>query len=42
MTETLMATMEKRFEGRPESSAGQFQQRSDRQIDVASRMREMW
>lgn len=42
MTASLMATMEKRFEGRPESSAGQFRQRSDRQIDVASRMREMW
>jgi DNA helicase-2/ATP-dependent DNA helicase PcrA len=42
MTETLMTTMEKRFEGRPEVRAGQFKIRSDRQIDVAARMREMW
>ena len=42
MTETLMATMHQCFEGRPESSAGQFQKQSDRQIDVQSRMREMW
>ncbi|HNP63800.1 MAG TPA: ATP-dependent helicase [Woeseiaceae bacterium] len=42
MTETLMATMAKRFAGRPESSAGQLRASSDRQIDVASRMREMW
>jgi len=42
MTETLLATMEKRFEGRPEVPAGQFKLRSDRQIDVAARMREMW
>lgn len=42
MTESLLATMEKRFEGRPEVQAGQFKLRSDRQIDVAARMREMW
>jgi DNA helicase-2/ATP-dependent DNA helicase PcrA len=42
MTETLLATMEKRFEGRPEVRAGQFSVRSERQIDVATRMREMW
>ncbi len=42
MSESLMATLEKRFEGRPESSAGQFRLRSDRKIDVATRMREMW
>jgi hypothetical protein len=34
--------MDKRFEGRPEARAGQFKMRSDRQIDVAARMREMW
>lgn len=42
MTEALMATLDKRFMGRPESVGGQFRQRSDRQIDVAARMREMW
>jgi DNA helicase-2/ATP-dependent DNA helicase PcrA len=42
LTEALLATMDKRFEGRPESRAGQFKMRSDRQIDVAARMREMW
>ena len=42
LTEALLATMDKRFEGRPESRAGQFKLRSDRQIDVAARMREMW
>ena len=42
MTDALMATMEKRFTGRPEAVGSQFRQRSDRQIDVAARMREMW
>ena len=42
MTDALLGTMEKRFEGRPEARAGQFKTRSDRQIDVAARMREMW
>ncbi len=42
MTDPMLATMEKKFEGRPESTAGQFATRSDRQIDVASRMRDMW
>ena len=42
LTEALLATMDKRFEGRPESRAGQFKMRSNRQIDVAARMREMW
>jgi DNA helicase-2/ATP-dependent DNA helicase PcrA len=42
MTDALMASMEQCFEGRPESAAGQFSQRSNRQIDVAARMREMW
>jgi DNA helicase-2/ATP-dependent DNA helicase PcrA len=42
MTERLLATMEKRFEGRPDERAGQFKLRSDRQIDVAARMRDMW
>lgn len=42
LTDALLATMDKRFEGRPESQASQFRMRSDRQIDVAARMREMW
>jgi DNA helicase-2/ATP-dependent DNA helicase PcrA len=42
MTDALMDTMEQCFEGRPESTAAQFGQRSNRQIDVAARMREMW
>ena len=42
MTETLLTTMDKRYEGRPDVRAGQFKVRSDRQIDVAARMREMW
>ena len=42
MTDAMLGTMELRFEGRPEARAGQFKTRSDRQIDVAARMREMW
>ena len=42
MTEPLLLTMEKRFEGRPEASAGRFSMRTDKQIDVAARLREMW
>jgi len=42
MTEPLLASMEKCFEGRPESRAGRFKMRTDKQIDVAARMREMW
>jgi len=42
MTEPLLASMEKCFEGRPEARAGRFKMRTDKQIDVAARMREMW
>ena len=42
MTDALLDTLDKRFEGRPEAQAGQFGVRSGRQIDVASRLREMW
>lgn len=42
MTEALLATMDKRFEGRRETQASRFGLRTDRQIDVAARMREMW
>ena len=42
MTERLLATLDQRFAGRSEQEAGGFRVRSDRQIDVAARMREMW
>ncbi len=42
MTDNLLATMDRRFQGRPEAQAGRFSVRSDRQIDVAARMREMF
>jgi DNA helicase-2/ATP-dependent DNA helicase PcrA len=42
MSDSLLATMEKRFKGRPEARAGRFGVRTDRQIDVAAKMREMW
>jgi DNA helicase-2/ATP-dependent DNA helicase PcrA len=42
MTDALLKTLDKRFEGRSEARAGQFGMRSGRQIDVASRLREMW
>ncbi|MGB5719109.1 MAG: 3'-5' exonuclease, partial [Woeseiaceae bacterium] len=42
MSESLLATMEKNFRGRPESAAGRLGSGSDRQIDVSARMREMW
>ncbi len=42
LTDALLLTMEKCFEGRPEVRAGQFGQRSEQRIDVAARMRGMW
>ena len=42
MTERLLETMDRRFKGRSEVTAGRFEVRSERQIDVAARMREMW
>ena len=42
MTERLLTTLDQRFAGRSEQEAGGFRVRSDRQIDVAARMREMW
>ena len=42
MTERLLATMDQRFAGRTEAGAGPFRVRTDRQIDVAARMRQMW
>jgi DNA helicase-2/ATP-dependent DNA helicase PcrA len=42
MTDRLLATLDQRFAGRPETDGAAFRVRSDKQIDVASRMREMW
>ena len=42
MTDRLLATLDQRFAGRSESEDAAFRVRSDKQIDVASRMREMW
>ena len=42
MTDRLLATLDQRFAGRPEVEGAAFRVRSDKQIDVASRMREMW
>ena len=42
MTDRLLETMDRRFKGRNEVTAGRFEVRSERQIDVAARMREMW
>lgn len=42
MTDPMLATMDKRFAGRPEAESGQANVRSNRRIDVAARMRDMW
>ncbi len=42
MSDALLANMNARFAGRPEAEGGRFRLRTDRRIDVASRMREMW
>ncbi len=42
MSDPLLATMDNRFAGRPENEGGGFRMRSDKQIDVAARMRQMW
>ena len=42
MTDPMLATMEECFEGRPEAEGGQFAMRTNRTIDVAAKMREMW
>lgn len=41
MTSSLMATMEPSFHGRPEV-ANRFAPRSDKKLDVAGRLKEMW
>ena len=42
ITDRLLATLDQRFAGRSEAEGAAFRVRSDKQIDVASRMREMW
>lgn len=42
MTDPMLATMEECFRGRSEAEGGQFAMRTDRTIDVAAKMREMW
>ncbi len=42
MTDALMECFDQCFRGRPESVAGSLGRRSDRQIDVAAKMRKMW
>jgi DNA helicase-2/ATP-dependent DNA helicase PcrA len=42
MTESLLATMQRRFHGRTEAWSRRLTPRSDKKLDVASRMREMW
>ena len=42
MSDSLLGTMENRLAGRPENKGGAFRVRSDKRIDVAERMREMW
>jgi DNA helicase-2/ATP-dependent DNA helicase PcrA len=42
MTEPLLARLDQRFAGRADDSARSVRLRSDRQIDVGARMRQMW
>ncbi|NND46054.1 MAG: ATP-dependent helicase [Woeseiaceae bacterium] len=42
MSDQLLDTMDKKFQGRPEAQSGRLGSRSDRRIDVNARMREMW
>ena len=42
LTDRLLTTMEQRFAGRSGKEPGGFRVRSDKQIDVAARMRQMW
>jgi DNA helicase-2/ATP-dependent DNA helicase PcrA len=42
LTDDLLGTMERRFFGRTESNEGHQFARSDKRLDVASRLREMW
>ena len=42
VSDSLMETLDMRFAGRPDNDTGAFRVRTDKRIDVASRMREMW
>ena len=42
LTDELLGTMDRRFFGRTESSEGRQFTRSDKRLDVAGRLREMW
>jgi len=42
LTDALLETMDRRFHGRGEANARRQQAQSDKRLDVASRMREMW
>jgi len=42
LTDRLLMTLDQRFAGRTEAEPGGFRVRSDKQIDVAARMRQMW
>ncbi len=42
MTDSMMSTVDQVFYGRSESSSERLQPRSDKQIDVAGRIRDMW
>jgi DNA helicase-2/ATP-dependent DNA helicase PcrA len=42
LTDPLLETMDRRFHGRSEPGARQQQVQSDKRLDVASRMRDMW
>ena len=42
MTDSVLQTMQRDFFGRPDSGPDQLRPRSDKRIDVASQMRDMW
>lgn len=42
MTDSLMQTMEARYHGRDEASSNRLSPRSNKRLDVQSRLREMW
>jgi DNA helicase-2/ATP-dependent DNA helicase PcrA len=42
VTERLIKTMRSTFHGRSEASSSRLQPKTDKQIDVAGKLREMW
>lgn len=42
LTDALLATMQRAFRGRDESTSNRQMPRTDKRVDVAARMREMW